>query len=417
MNIILSRFFVTILLFIGLASSSLCQVPVGTITTTFGQSFRIYNNFFVEQIEDPNNRFWARRDPSGIMYAQLYSANQNAAFFIDWNNNLVRVDMFNGVSLVGTCHCPPLTRPIIWQPPTYTQGLGVEIAPGRIVPIPQPLLNLDRPFGNIMITSEQKARKCYNDANGPSGLDQQQFGDCMVEAMVGRKEYQIYECMSRASSAEERALCTVSVLGGPDEQNVAYKLINCYRQFGTDYEKYSLCLMSQQSDPKLARLAGCLQQQASSGGSISPVGTALCYYGPSMLNLNPEMQIVMHCAIATGGHPYAFTSCAGGQLSARELNKCLQHGIGGENGCFGDNNDVLKAIRNMGDYLSQQLGENNDLVRAWRQAANDLTVGPGPSNDGVRILRNVGNEVSRASENVAREVKKVMPRVKVKFSW
>jgi hypothetical protein len=49
--------------------------------------------------------------------------------------------------------------------------------------------------------------------------------------------------------------------------------------------------------------------------------------------------------------------CVGTQLTATELQKCLTNGIGGNDGCFGENNTAVKFVTN---------------------AFNDITKSPGP---------------------------------------
>jgi hypothetical protein len=38
---------------------------------------------------------------------------------------------------------------------------------------------------------------------------------------------------------------------------------------------------------------------------------------------------------------YVAAGCAASRLTARELTKCVEHGIGGDDGCFGNNNNLV----------------------------------------------------------------------------
>ena len=125
-----------------------------------------------------------------------------------------------------------------------------------------------------------------------------------------------------------------------------------------------------------ARLVNCLREQTESG-SASLTGTVVCY-GSGALELNPELQIAMECAISTGGEPMAFAGCAGGRLTQRELTKCFDEGIGGD-GCFGDNNEIVIGLRSVGLELEDVLGPTNSWVRAWNTGVNDIQHGPGPA--------------------------------------
>lgn len=74
----------------------------------------------------------------------------------------------------------------------------------------------------------------------------------------------------------------------------------------------------------------------------------------------------------------------GTQLTLNELEKCFTQGIGGS-GCFGNNNEAVKFVRN-----------------AWK----DVTQGPGPSNDLVgsdgALVRTARNVIAGPVGDVAR---------------
>ena len=100
-------------------------------------------------------------------------------------------------------------------------------------------------------------------------------------------------------------------------------------------------------------------------------------------NLNADQQIVVQCVVETGGAPWAAAGCAATRLTVKELNKCINNGIGGSNGCFGDNNDLT--------------GNNGWTVRSFNNIARDIQHGPGPNNDLVGkngfVIRSVNNIV------------------------
>jgi hypothetical protein len=127
-------------------------------------------------------------------------------------------------------------------------------------------------------------------------------------------------------------------------------------------------------------------------------------------HLTPEQTIVAQCMVDSGGEPLDFVACAGGQLTARELNKCLSDGIGGDEGCFGNNNSVLVALRNMeSDLRRGGLGPNNDLVRAVNTVRNDLINGPGPNNDLVRATNQIGQAFQHVGQQVQDNIRAVFP--------
>ena len=123
-------------------------------------------------------------------------------------------------------------------------------------------------------------------------------------------------------------------------------------------------------------------------------------------DMTPEQQVAVACAAKTGGEPRAFAVCTGGQLMAREIDKCWNGGIGTQQGCFGPNKEIYKYWNSMDGALRQALGPSNDLyktfvffknnlfvpsashdlVRAANTAMNDLRNGPGPNNDVVKAV-------------------------------
>lgn len=382
-------------------------------------AFDMFANGFVQQVGNPANGGPAVRDPSGQMFLMLSSTTpQMNAFFVSWNHEIVEIDRFRGVRVIGGCQfqpgvVPPPPYVNVYQPPVMHQNLGV-MTPQGFMPIPQAIANPNQPFAQPMITGEGQAQQCYQRAWSPTtGLNRERFGECMVVAMSGQREAAVFNCMRSRPSADARAICMVGALGGDEERRIAQALDDCVAQYGSDYSRYPLCMSGTVTGGDAGRLLACVEQQ-SRRGEITPMGTALCY-GAQDLDLNPEMQIVVQCAVATGGDPYTFTGCAGGQLAARELDKCLTGGVGGPDGCFGPNNDIIRGLRNAGVELGNAFGPNNDIVRTWNNAVNDLTQGPGPGNDAVRVIQNVGNEIARAPGNVAKAVERALPRITVRF--
>jgi hypothetical protein len=80
------------------------------------------------------------------------------------------------------------------------------------------------------------------------------------------------------------------------------------------------------------------------------------------LNLNPEQQIAVQCVISSGGQPYVAAGCAASRLTARELSKCFERGIGGD-GCFGDNNDLVGRNGFVVRNIAALAGGPNSVIR------------------------------------------------------
>ncbi|MBF4989474.1 hypothetical protein [Methylophilus sp. 14] len=144
---------------------------------------------------------------------------------------------------------------------------------------------------------------------------------------------------------------------GPNEQ----KVLGCAASAAGDAAKFAGCSASTLFGKQLSQEQQvAIQCAAQSQGD--PSGFATCA-GANMFNLqlNPEQQIVVQCIVSTGGQPYAAAGCMGSRLTARELSKCLSNGIGGQDGCFGDNNDLIGKNGWVGRTFGQITGGPNSV--------------------------------------------------------
>lgn len=186
------------------------------------------------------------------------------------------------------------------------------------------------------------------------------------------------ECASKAAGAGGYVQCLPNL---PESVKAAACLANA----DTDSAKLGCITANLPIDPKLAAAMGCIasasgnsvamatcvaspllppeiaKAAACAADSTGPTDFALCAAGSG---LNPELRIAAECAVSTGGAPPAFAICAAGRLTVRELGKCLSGEIGKEGGCFGPNNDIVKAFRNQVNDLLYGPGENNDIRKA-----------------------------------------------------
>lgn len=190
-------------------------------------------------------------------------------------------------------------------------------------------------------------------------------------------------CMdSSGGDTAKQALCIGAQAGLPPEQA---RLVSC-ASTASSYAAGAACMAGPHLNKDAARAMSCA---ADSQGS--PAGTAICLAGPSM---NAELRIAAECLASTGGEPMSFASCAGGRLAMKELQQCISGGFKAENGCFGENNEVVKyfnaqekvfrgvmkavgletAYNNvLGDLKSGKLGDNNDARRVF-EAMNRITL-------------------------------------------
>ncbi len=80
------------------------------------------------------------------------------------------------------------------------------------------------------------------------------------------------------------------------------------------------------------------------------------------LNLNAEQQIAVRCVVSAGGQPYAAAGCMATRLTERELTKCSVYGIGGSEGCFGGNNDLMGRNGWTARTIRQIAGGPNSVI-------------------------------------------------------
>lgn len=118
------------------------QTPIGRLFDNVRmQSFLLYSDGMIIQDGNPANRGMTVRDPSGFMNLMIPSATpQFNAFFLNWNNQVVQIDLINGATIVGYFDCPSFKNPCaqVYQPPRYNPNVSVETNSG-FKPFPQRL--------------------------------------------------------------------------------------------------------------------------------------------------------------------------------------------------------------------------------------------------------------------------------------
>lgn len=203
------------------------------------------------------------------------------------------------------------------------------------------------------------------------------FVNCVARETLDEDEAEFVNCAIRhGGRASEIASCAIGGRLSPKER-VQFQ---CIADNFNNYTQAGLCLLGTRMSSRDARILRCVTQNAS-----SYVAMGICAAAGS--RLTPEQQIFVGCMASTGGEPYSFAGCFAGQLTVNELNKCLSQGIGG-NGCFGDNNFIVKSVRNAWKDVTEGPGPNNDLVgrdgfvmRTMENVADDVLHGPGENND------------------------------------
>ncbi len=222
--------------------------------------------------------------------------------------------------------------------------------------------------------------------------------DCLAKSTLRGRTLSAYRCVADDDGGVDACL---DALGTDERTRRAVALIEKCYESGSDTTDYALCALQGSGNKDITRAAGCVEQQLESGDP-SYVGAGICFAAGS-LNLNAEQRIAVECAVSSGGQPYAFAVCAGGRLTARELTKCFTDGVGGD-GCFGENNEIIKALRVAGIDVNDLANPNGEVIKAWNTVSNDLRNGPGPNNDVVRPLNQVGERVGTALDNARSDI-------------
>lgn len=203
------------------------------------------------------------------------------------------------------------------------------------------------------------------------------FYQCVMSQALP-DEYKIdLACLGQNQQDAGRALlCTTQ---RTDLMNAYDTFRSAQRCASQDNGAVAQCMGKQFLGPDEQYYLGCV---TSNRGDLT--SAAVCAIGK---NLTPEQQIALSCAISTGGQPHAFVVCTGGQLLERELDKCWQHGIATDNGCFGPNNEYFKLINRIDDAAKNLMGEDSAAYKAWK-LWKDNVLAPGPNGEVVKFINN-----------------------------
>lgn len=413
------RYFIALAFFAALSvaqtASAQAQTPVGLCQSQVG-SFLVYdlnNGTFVFQHQLQGWQFNGFRDPTGIVFIGWQLPGTPVQEFINWQGQVIRI-LPGGWVPVGQCQFQ-----VRYQPPQF----NIQIPPpGRYGVIygdnrrriPDQFVKHGNSYLPPLMASENATRGCMEQY----GSDRDMFVDCLNRKMLSKDQRAAYDCYQENKGDETAfGLCVVKIGMGQNEQKAVNDIYNCYQQHRNDWGQYPTCYFARSNDPGVARAAQCLQQQA--GVNASFWGFAGCY-GAGAIGGNAEVQVAAECAVTSGGQPYAFAACAGGRLTAAEIDKCWNNGVGGDDGCFGQNNTIVQYLRQLGVDSDRLLNRNGEMIKAFNTVINDLRNGPGPNNDGVRIINDVGRAVGQAGqagEKIKDEVNDALKRFDIPFRF
>ena len=199
-----------------------------------------------------------------------------------------------------------------------------------------------------------------------SSTTTRRFAECAAPELgirLTRQQRVVADCAMRSDGdRSDFVSCAGSALVGGELTSEQRAVLRCAEDAGGEASRFASCAASRIVGPRLSREQRiAVECAAESGGSAS--GFATCAGTKVLnLNLNPEQQIAVQCVASTGGQPYAAAGCMATRLTGRELEKCTRNGLGGSDGCFGDNNDLVGRNGWVARSFGQIAGGPNSVV-------------------------------------------------------
>lgn len=218
--------------------------------------------------------------------------------------------------------------------------------------------------------------------------DSAELARCITQESIDPQVASALDCAEK--EGRELALC----LGGTFGDETAQNAVACLSDDSDDWTSKALCLGKDQMSDDQKKAVECFSR------TDSVAGFAICAAGDD-LGLTPEQQILAECAVSTGGEPISLAVCAGGRLTVRELQKCLAGEIGGD-GCFGDNNEIVKFHRNAVSDITKGPGPNNEIVKVREAILGD------DNGEVARLIRDPGKRTLDIAGNVLDEAGNVL---------
>jgi hypothetical protein len=257
------------------------------------------------------------------------------------------------------------------------------------------------------IPDKDTLAQCREQSEGEDDMYQ-----CIVDRALPPAYRTTTECIEENPDDHGAALvCSTGDLGLQDAYEKMKEVQNC----ATEHEEnddIAMCIGENHLGSNELYYVKCVKDNMKNYGAAAACGLAK--------NLTPEQQIAVSCAVKTGGNPKAFVICTGGQLLAREIDKCWQYGVGTEKGCFGPNNDLRKFADSIDAQMKTTLGENSDVYKAYKLYRENVLL-PGPTHDGVKAFNTVLNDIkygpgdSNDIVKAGKQLMNILPTVSISF--
>ena len=266
--------------------------------------------------------------------------------------------------------------------------------------------------------------------DGNANPNASKFNDCIVTTAMPSEYILTKACLANSSyDAAEVALCSAGKASELKDYQRLKDIRACLADKEVDVLQAAGCIGLGGLSERDQAYARCILDNDGNLGA-----SAICAIG---INFTPEQRIALACAVETGGQPHAFIACTGGQLLKREIGKCLEHGIGGKDGCYGENNEFRKFYSTLDDVMGNALGRNNDAYRAWKfmkdnvyspgqnhevvkalnTGLNDLKNGPGENNDIIKAANILGREYNIVSTDELAVTDKGVKLGRIELKW
>jgi hypothetical protein len=236
---------------------------------------------------------------------------------------------------------------------------------------------------------------CAEQANG----DMNTLAECAGRGLLGSRltpsQMKAVECVSKNTNDKDGF---AGCLGGfaADQLNPQQRqLLNCANNNDINSGGFALCagrtMFGDQLSPEANAAIDCAVQ--SKGDYMQFGGCAANTFLNS--NLNLEQQIAVECVVSSGGQPYVAAGCAASRLTARELTKCIENGVGGD-GCFGDNNDlvgrngwVVRNVAALGGGPNSVIHDPGQILGGPNSVLNPRQLLGGPNSVPNVVLQNI----------------------------
>lgn len=288
-------------------------------------------------------------------------------------------------------------------PPPYLPATFNQVIPSYVTVLPA--------TGNLPVTQTFMALPPVPDPQSVNACLAQatmnDFEQCFVEKALPPAYRITQACLSNSADAVEAYFCSTNNNGQMAEYKKVRDTYDCIAaSSGKNEVAIAGCLGMPGLGAKERRYVECIIRNSSPSGQ-NWGGTAICALG---LNVNPEVQIAIQCAAQTKGQPHAFAICTGGQLAAREIDKCWKNGIGTPGGCMGPNNEYRKYAGYLKNQADAFFGPSSAVAQAYGFWYSNLYM-PGSSNTAVQLINGALNDLQHPgniANNFAREAGNAM---------